>query len=157
MGINISEITKYSNKLLLPNKYKVTMPIGGEDASFNCHTVTIGGKSLATEEWFRHGPIQKIPYQLIVEDFSTTFYVSDSMPENSSFYSWFDAVGTNGIEYYDAIVSNLHIAVMNRNGSITKKIIAEEAFPTGISTVELSYSAEQITDVTVTWACINFS
>jgi len=158
MGIGIDDIVGEIGgyNLLLPNKYKITLPYAS-GVSFHCHTVTIPGKSLATEEWFRYGPIKNVPYQLLAEDLSTTFYVDDTLQGNKELYEYFDKAGKEGMQYYDELIQQLDIEIYDRNGNITSKIKIEECYPTAISTVELSYGAESISETTITWFVHNFS
>jgi len=149
----VGKISNYN--LLLPNKYKITLPYAS-DMSFHCHTITIPGKSLATEEWFRYGPTKNIPYQLLIEDLSTTFYVDDTLKGNKDIYEYFDDVGKEGLEYYDEIIQQLDIEILNKEGKPTSKIKIEECYPTAISTIELSYGAESILETTITWFVHNF-
>jgi hypothetical protein len=157
MGIGINDIVGKINeyKLLLPNKYKITLPYAN-DISFHCHTVTIPGKSIATEEWFRYGPTKNIPYQLLIEDLSTTFYLDDKLKGNKDVYELFNNIGKEGIKYYDDIIQQLDIEIYDREGNTSSNITIDECFPTAISTVELSYNSESISEATITWYVHNF-
>lgn len=159
-GVNINKIVSHveKNNLLLPNKYKITASLGDKDIWFNCHTITLPGKSLATEEYFRAGPVNKIPYQLINEDFTTVFYVTDDMKVNKEIYDFLDDIcgDASGVKYYQEIIGEMNIEIMDRKAKESYTMKIEDCYPTAIASMDLSYGSEAIAEVTVTWACYTF-
>ncbi len=148
VDISISSImSKVKSKGFLdPTKYQVmiTGPLGtlGQDDSIYCSATSLPGRSVGTVERYDHGPIRKVPYAEIYADLSLTFMCSGNMTEHKFFDLWQTfCVGGDDfyLPYYDDIVGNIRLNLIDKQGSITMTMEAREAWPVMLSEVQLGY------------------
>lgn len=148
--------------LLTPNRYEVFVngPVAiSEKILFNCHRASIPAQSIGTFDHSVIGPMRKIPNLQIFDDLSTSFYVNNFLNEVNVMHQWMKLIsGKNNfrIGYYNDLVSDMRINIYNLAGTKTAVVNIYEAYPIGISDVELSYAGQVPAEVTINWAYHSF-
>lgn len=150
------------NPLLEPNRYEVVIasPIDmTRDILINAHACGIPGQSIGTFEHSITGPKRKIPNEEIYDDLSITFYNNHYLDEISAFERWIKLVGGKDsyrMAYYNDIVADINIVIYDLKEKAHAEVKFTEAYPIGISELELSYAGEAPNDITVNFAYHTF-
>ncbi len=148
--------------MLEPNRYEVVIvgPVNiTRNILFNCHTCDIPGHNIGTFDHSIAGPMRKIPNEEIFDDLSTTFYNSHHIPERKAIDKWIRLIGgenTYKIAYYNDIVSDMQINIYDLQEHLTSVVKIYEAYPVGVSELQLSYAGEAPNEITVNWAYHSF-
>lgn len=143
--------------LLIPNKYEVAIngPVAiPKELTFNCMSVAIPARSVATVERFVYGPSTKIPYVEIFDDLNITFRLSADMVERAFVDDWLDKIGGEkyGAAYFDEIKGNVTVKVLHLNDQLMKTYNFYDAYPLSVSETTLSQDSEEISLITVQFA-----
>jgi len=159
----VSHISQFP--LLEPNRFKVviTDPFNllNEPILFNCHRCSIPAHSLGSFEHSVIGPKRKIPNEEIYDDLSISFYVNHHIDEMRAINDWINRIGGDTfsnqgsswrISYYNDIVSDMEIGIYNLKGEKTTSVKIYEAYPIGVTELELSYGGDAPADITVNFA-----
>lgn len=151
------------NTLLEPNRYEIQ--IGGafsigKSVMFNCHRCAIPSQSLGSFEHTNIGPVRKLPNMEVYDELSTSFYLSEHMEEIVIMHNWMKKVaGTTKYRYayYNDIVADMQITIYNRREEKLAVVKVYEAYPIGITEVELSYAGVTPAEVSINWAYHTFN
>ena len=150
----------------LPGFYNNAQSQGNENLSYRVKQVTLPGKSLGTIDARRFGPVFKVANDMIVDTVAMTMMLSPDYREHALFEGWISAVsGFNAdvvegkqqkytLAYYEQYISWVNIIPLNRQfENEASAIILEEAYPTNVGPVELSWGSEgQVAEFTLTWS-----
>lgn len=136
------------------NRYvpKITFPTGlnnsayriSERLQYMCQSCELPGRTvnMADTSTRIYGPPRKIPYNTSFVDTSMQFMVTqDSMQEKRIFDDWVDLIqdiDTFDMSYYDDLVGEVNIQVLNEKNALIYECILFEAFPQNVSVVTLS-------------------
>jgi hypothetical protein len=161
---NIDTIVSHinDNPLLHPHKYEVivTGPVEiPKSVLFNCHRCDVPGHTIGSFDFSLIGPRRKIPNEEIFDDLSTTFYVNHHINELKVINDWIKKIGGDQsfrIAYYNDIVSDMVINIYDLTDKLTASVKVYEAYPAGISDINLAYEADSPVDVTVNWTYHSF-
>ena len=151
-----------NHPLLEPNRFEVivTGPVKiTQDILFNCHRCEVPGHNIATFDHNVVGVKRKIPNEELYDDLSTTFYNSHHIDELKSITKWLKMIGggeSYRLAYYNDIVSDMQINIYDLRENITSSIRIFEAYPIGVSEIELSYAGELPSEITVNWSYHSF-
>ena len=137
-----------------------------ENMSYKVKQVTLPGKSLGTIDARRFGPVFKVANDMIVDTVAMTLMLSPDYREHQYFEGWISAVAGYDkavteekrqrytLSYYTSYISKVMIIPLDRNfESVAPVVILEEAYPTNVGPVELSWGSDgQIAECNVTWS-----
>jgi hypothetical protein len=143
--------------LLEPNRFEVivTGPVDIKQyILFNCHDCSIPGHNIGAFDHSIIGPPKKLPNEEIYDSLSTTFYNNHHLDELKIMDKWIKKIGGDGtyrLAYYNDIVSEMQINIYNLREKLTTEVKIFEAYPTGISEVNLSYGGDMPSEVTINW------
>jgi hypothetical protein len=128
----------------------------------NCNNAVFPSKIMGTSEHRIKGSLRKMPYDIIYNDFTFSFYNDDAFSERAFFESWMKGMykeGDNGygFEYYENYITNITVAQLNIQNRAIRKTTIFEAFPINISEIGLGYENNDAVEVfTVTFAYKHF-
>lgn len=159
---NLEKIVSHigEHPLLEPNRFRV-MVIGPEEIKmtqsilFNCHRCDIPGHSIMSFEHSIVGPNRKIPNEEVFDDLNTSFYNTHHLDEIMVMHKWLKLIGGKSdmrIAYYNDIVSDMQIDVYDLRENLIAMVKIYEAYPIGMSEVEMSYAGEAPSELTINWA-----
>lgn len=161
---NIKTIVSHlsDHPLLEPNKYEVIIsgPIKiSKNILFNCHRCEVPGHNIASFDHSTIGVKRKIPNEELYDDLSTTFYNSHHIEELIAINKWLKLIGGGKnyrLAYYNDIISDMQINIYDLQENLTSSIKIFEAYPVGVSEIELSYAQELPSEITVNWSYHSF-
>ncbi len=161
---NVDNIVAHvsQNPLFENNRYEViiTGPVEMKrNVLFNCHTCDIPGHTIASFDHSIAGPTRKIPNEELFDDLNTTFYNSHHIEEKIAIDNWIRLIGgkdTYKIAYYNDIVADMQINIYDLQEHLTSVVRIYEAYPIGVSELQLSYGGEVPNEITVNWAYHSF-
>lgn len=158
--MSISAFQANMGNLARPNLFKVHIFTNGVKSPsmdfkkglvMKCHTASIPGLTIATTD--NDSVYRGVAYQKLYEDISLSFYCGEEMKELQFFQDWMKLMvkpKNNRVGYYNDYIGNIDIIKLDRQQkpAMTTHII--EAFPKGISAMELGYgSNNEVMSVTV--------
>lgn len=144
--------------------YNNAQSISTDRLSYMIKQVTVPGKSLGTIDARRFGPVFKVANDMIVDTVAMTVMLSTDYREHALFEGWISAVTgvvkaqdkrqKYTLSYYEQYVSWVDIIPVLRVGeSAPVKISLEEAYPTNVGPIELSWGSDgQVAEFNVTWS-----
>jgi len=151
------------NPLLEPNRFEVIISSSKitieRSVLFNCHRCDVPGHNIGSFDHAVIGPSRKIPNEEIYDDLATSFYNNHHLDELKVINRWMKMVGGNSsfrMAYYNDIVSDMQINIYDLKEKLTSKVKIFEAYPIGISELELSYAGELPSEITINWAYHSF-
>jgi len=131
-----------------------------KDIELNCNSAQFPAVALGTSEHRTKGPLRKMPYDQIYTDLNLTFYNDSSFKEKRFFDTWMNKIVNNetkNYEFYDNYISYVIIAQLNMAGRVTYAVKLEEAYPTNVGEIALSYdNTDQIEIFPVTFTYRNW-
>jgi hypothetical protein len=138
--------TRYAVLITPPDKISNQVRQYDRLVSMSCKEATLPERAFATTEDRRGKPnIIKMPYDMIYDDVTFTFYLSNNMKERIFFEEWMNAMydkKTNSFEYYDNYISEVKVMKLDFSNSIVRTYILHEVYPVSLGDVSLSYDAE---------------
>lgn len=144
--------------ILEPNRYEViiTGPVEIDQyILFNAHACGIPGTSIGSFEGSIVGPKRKLPNEEIYDDLSITFYNNHHIDEMYKIRKWMKLIGGDDsyrISYYNDIIADINIIIYDLRENKIAEVKFTEAYPIGVSELELSYAGEAPSDITVNFA-----
>jgi len=145
---------------------------GGVDSqhlALRASEAELPGRSTQTIENRYYGPVQKTGYQGNYVDTQITFICSEDLREKLFFEKWQDLIfgdhrtGPNNLTmknynagYYDDYISTIEIFQYNENNDKTYQIKLLEAFPINVNPLSLSWGADDIHKLQVSFAFRSF-
>ena len=144
----------------------------GNDIRFMAKGASLPGKSLGTIDVKRFGAIYKIANDAIVDTFPITVMCSGDMRERKFFDAWLSGIhgqsknnykqGELGsaslyrMLYYDEYTSQVYIESFGRDGSTAYMVELQEAYPTSLGAVDLSWDTGDVATFTVNFTFRNW-
>jgi hypothetical protein len=168
--------TKFSNQIksgdyARNNLFEVYIPIIGlasaydkgvqpdDGLRFNIKAAQLPGKQLGTMEVKRFGAVYKVANDVIVDTFPMTVICSSDMRERRFFDNWMSGIhgqisggttaGMYRMSYYDDYVTSVLVTQNRRAGDAAYAVTLEEAYPTSMGAVELSWEQGEVSTFTV--------
>jgi hypothetical protein len=151
----------------IDNPYNNSAYDAQQELRFMAKAASLPGKSLGTIDVKRFGAIYKIANDAIVDTFPMTVMCSGDMRERKFFDAWIsgihgqDATMTSGadlfrMKYYDDYTSIVIIESFGRDGSVEYSAVLQEAYPTSLGAVDLSWDTGDIATFTVNFTYRNW-
>ena len=126
-----------------------------QEINIMCHTASFPGKTLETADYKNLVLPPKLPYFIQYDEVSFSFYCDNLYNTREYFDIWFNTVfnvDSKTVNYYNEYISNIKLVALDRYGNDTYGIMIEEAYPTGISAVEMGYDLnDEVQSITVTF------
>jgi len=160
-----SNVTSLSGGFFRPNRFMMNIvppqPLAGARTdllrvSLNCNATGIPGRTIATRDVALGGSMtRKIPHSGLMNELTTTFYMSKDFSEKHLFEAWIDLIyrASDGIlGWYSDYISDMQLDLLN-DDITTQAYVFREAYPLSVAEVPLSYDAvNQSGMLSVTWA-----
>ena len=148
--IDIGKLTDLTNFNPVPvNRYiaKVYCPIASsintQTLAMTVESAELPGKTITTSESRLYGPVRKIPYNLGFIDTTFTFMCSDAfIVEKRFFDKWADHIinpNTFDVEYYDSLVGNINLQLLDNHNEVMYEIDYLEVFPQNVSAINVGF------------------
>jgi len=164
------------------NLFQVTIPgtwqdsynlseYNGTDLRFMAKAASLPGKSLGTIDVKRFGAIYKVANDAIVDQFSITVLCSGDMKERKFFDAWISGIHgqtkdnyTDGqtnsdlyrMMYYDEYINKVYVESFGRDGKCEYMVELQEAYPTNLGAVDLSWDTGDVATFTVAFTFRNW-
>lgn len=146
---SITEITANMGRLgfSFPNRYRVIIPEGGEDLSFNCSSVSTAGQNIGfvDDRQYGIGLARMFPNGMSFTDINLTFYQSESQNERKFFIDWHAKIydkARRRLNYPNTYLKTIEVRQYNRANLNNYSIKMIDCFPASISPLEFSYENE---------------
>jgi len=111
-----------------------------------CSNVTIPGRNISTVGYRIYGPARQMPYEILYGgEISLTYILSRDLGERAFFEKWMSKVVGNEsykLGFYDDIIGNLAIHVLDRSDQLAYTSLVEEVFPKTIGDLALANDRE---------------
>ena len=146
------------NPLLEPSRFEViiTGPVEiSRSMLFNCSQCDIPGHNIGSFEYSNIGPKRKIPNEELFDELSITFYNGHHLNEIATINKWLKMIGGDDsyrMAYYSDIVADININIYNLREELQGTVKFAEAYPVGVSDLELGFAAEAPSTITVNFA-----
>lgn len=127
---------------------------GDRLASIFCAATNLPGKSIATQPSRIYGENREMPYEVMYEPVTFSFYSDSGMELKKAFDRWMNLVidpSTRQIRYYDDYVRQIDIRLLNVDESEPYHVILFEAYPKSVQAIQLDYANKEAMrfDVTI--------
>ena len=142
MGVNVFDVNQHSRAGAIQsaeNKFNRNGSI-----NIKAHTVTFPQRALQTFEIKHNSMPFKIPYTSSYDPVTFTFYSDSDMDVRRYFDIWQASImnfSNNTINFYNEYVSDIKMYIENDRGEDVYGIVLIEAFPLGITPLDMSYSS----------------
>ena len=138
-SFNPVPVNKYVAKIYCP----ITQSIDTSTLAMRVESAELPGKTITTSESRLYGPIRKIPYNLGFIDTTFTFMCSDKfIVEKRFFDKWANYIidqDTFDAEYYDSLVGNINLQLLDNHNQVMYEVEYIEAFPINVSAINVGY------------------
>lgn len=152
-----------STGLAKTNRYRVTIatPIimtslmnSGRLITLFCESTSLPGQVISTTEHNVMGEHREFPYKKNYDNVSMSFYIDNNFEVKGFFDNWLNSVSNTQnkiISYYkDYIAPTVLIEVLPMDSEVsTYSITLHEAYPKGISPIQLSADSRDIAKISV--------
>ena len=157
MAFDISTFTSTVHKhggLANPSRFRIIIPDAIEDLSLLCHSTSLPAKTFEVLPYNNgFGSDYQMPSKIEWEDVDFSFYVTNNnYAEKIYFDAWMDRIvnrETNFIQYKNTFVQDITIECYNNKNFKIYQLLLEEAFPTGMSAIELTSESNTPVSITV--------
>ena len=152
MAITPETITEFkSNFTPVPlNRYLATITRGkvldnnlSNALRFRCESAELPGRTHTTSDQRLYGPVRKIPYNSGFIDTTLTFMCSDRYIEEKRYFDqWQDVIqdpDNFDIAYYDDLVGNVKVEVLDELNKTMYAVDLQEAFPQNVSAISVGW------------------
>jgi hypothetical protein len=134
------------NQFSRAGQIKVAEKLYNRNGSINikAHTVTFPQRSLSTFEIKHNSAPFKIPYTSTYDPVTISFYNDQDMDVRRYFDIWQGTImnfSNNTTNFYNEYVSDIKMFIQNDAGEDVYGILLVEAFPLGISIMDMAYSS----------------
>lgn len=152
-----------STGLAKTNRYRVTIATpalmtgfmnSGRLITLFCESTSLPGQVVATTEQRIMGETREFPYSKMFDNITLSFYIDNNFEVKGFFDNWLNSVSNtqNKITYYykDYIAPTVLIEVLPMDSEVsTYSITLHEAYPKGISPIQLSADSRDIAKIGV--------
>ena len=157
----------HSQGILRGNRYNVklypplALMIGQDDEELEryAHSVSLPGRNIETVERTEFGEAKNIGARHTHEECSISFYLSEDAREKRYIERWQDLV-FNPVQqkygYYRDYVGKIQIEILNHNNKKKAAYELQEAYPTGMSSVEFEWGDGTLQSLPVTFTFRRF-
>lgn len=113
--------------------------------NIKCHTMTFPQRTLQTFETRLNSAPFKIPFSAVYDPITFSFYMDSTLDTRQYFEIWQAAtvnVSNNTLNFYNEYVSDIKMFIENDHGQDAYGIQLYEAYPIGISIMEMAYNSD---------------
>ena len=144
--------TSFTKDVARPSRFDVQFPLPvkllmyyntAQSLSFRCETAELPSVSFGTIYQKIYGPIEKYPNQIMYNDSSFTFIVSDDMSEKKFFDGWMQLINPNStydFGYKGDYSTTIQVNQYDVTGALTYSVSLIEAFPISVNQLDLDWS-----------------
>lgn len=128
-----------------------------QEINIMCHTAQFPGKTLELADYKNLALPPKLPYFIAYDEITLSFYCDNEYNTREYFDIWFSTVfnvESKTTNYYNEYISDIRLYALDRYGNDTYGIVLENAYPVGLSAVDMGYDQNdevQNIDVTFTY------
>tara|TARA_S200000501_G_scaffold363754_1_gene395021 strand:+ start:306 stop:878 length:573 start_codon:yes stop_codon:yes gene_type:complete len=112
---------------------------------FRCESAELPGRTHLTSDSRLYGPIRKIPYNSGFVESTLTFMCSNNYIEEKRFFDqWQDVIqdpDNFDVSYYDSLVGNVKVEVLDEQDKELYQIELLEAFPQNVGAISLGWAS----------------
>ncbi|CAB4125515.1 tail tube protein [uncultured Caudovirales phage] len=119
-----------------------------------CEATQLPSLHLTTNPVRTYGEVREMPYELMYDTITLSFYVDASMYVKKFFDNWIQGVqlgATRNLRYYDEYTTDLWIFVQDKEENTRYGVQLYEAYPKNVSQVDLSYASHDVMKLSVTF------
>ena len=170
---NSFSVSRFKNQVqdfLRPNTYivKVEPPVAGADSrelSLRTPSINLPGVSFAEIDDYKiygSGLQISVPYLATIQEISCTHTVDKEGVVLQTYYDWLNNIvdlkndNKYSAYYYKQYVVDMAIEVYNVNGDLAKTYTLKNAYPKSFDPIELSWSANELIELSVTYQFESF-
>jgi hypothetical protein len=144
--------TSFNVDVARPSRFDVQIPLPvkllmyyntATSLNFRCETAELPSISFGTTEQKIYGPTEKYPNQLIYNDSTFTFIVSDDMREKIFFDGWMQLINPNStydFGYKGDYSTTIQVNQYDVTGALTYSVSLIDAFPISVNQLDLDWS-----------------
>lgn len=161
-------VAEAAGGMALTNRFIVTIPAppafalpestGGNSSLRKlllfCEATQLPSLHLTTNPVRTYGEVREMPYELMYDTITLSFYVDASMYVKKFFDNWIQGVQlgkTRNLRYYDEYAKDLYIYVQDKEENTRYGVRLFEAYPKNMSQVDLSYASQDVMKLSVTF------
>ena len=125
------------------------------DIAILCQSVTLPGSTIATYEEGLHKQVRKFPYTFIDDEVTMSFLLTNDYYMRKMFDNWMSNIvnkESHLVGYKNDYSVDVIIQQLNQKNVPVYGVKLEKAFPTTISSSELSQESGEFVRFEVTWA-----
>ena len=112
---------------------------------FRCESAELPGRTHLTSDSRLYGPVRKIPYNSGFVESTLTFMCSNNYIEEKRFFDqWQDVIqdpDNFDISYYDSLIGNVKIEVLDEKDKELYQVELLEAFPQNVSAISVGWAS----------------
>ena len=119
-----------------------------------CEATQLPSLHLTTNPVRTYGEVREMPYELMYDTITLSFYVDASMYVKKFFDNWIQGTQlgkTRNLRYYDEYVREITILVQDKEENTRYGVRLFEAYPKNVSQVDLSYASHDVMKLAVTF------
>ena len=130
--------------------------------TLQCETTDIPGKSLVTSDVKVYGPLFKVPYQVQYDTINFTFISSNDFSEKKIFDEWMNLIVSNSTFNFRfpkdvGYMTNVYVTQFDDAGTKIYRVQLIDAFPIGISPMNVSWANDGFHRLTVQFTYHKYS
>ena len=141
-GANVNDVNQFSRSGQIFAMDKLYNRNGS--INIKAHTLTFPQRALSTFELKHNSAPFKVPYTSSYDPVTVSFYNDGDMDVRRYFDIWQGAImnfSNNTTNFYNEYVSDIKMYIQNDEGDDVYGVLLVEAFPLGISILDMSYSS----------------
>ena len=142
-GKNVNDVNQFSRAGQITGMETLYNRNGS--INIKAHTVTFPQRALSTFEIKHNSAPFKLPYTSSYDPVTISFYNDQNMDTRRYFDIWQAAImnfSNNTINFYNEYVSDIKMYIQNDQGEDVYGILLVEAYPMGLSIMDMSYSSQ---------------
>jgi len=144
--------TSFNGDVSRPSRFDVQIPVPikllmyyntAKTLNYRCETAELPSKSYGTIEQKIYGPIEKYPNQMMFNDSTFTFILSDDMSEKLFFDGWMQLINPNStydFAYKGDYATDIQVNQYDVTGELTYSVSLIDAFPISVNQLDLDWS-----------------
>lgn len=112
-----------------------------------CSDIQLPGLNITTAQNRTFGEVREAPYDRIYDNVNLTFYVDQNMDVKEYFDAWINSIQnpqTRKFEYYKNYITEMYIQVEDARDDSRYLVILHEAYPKGLSPIQLGYDNKEV-------------
>jgi len=142
----------FSGDVARPSRFEVQIPVPvkllmyyntAKNLNLRCESAELPSKTYGTTDQKIYGPIEKFTNQMIFNDSTFTFILSDDMSEKTFFDGWMQLINPNStydFAYKGDYTTSVLVNQYNVSGELTYGVSLIDAFPVSVNQLDLDWS-----------------